>query len=112
MHIAISLCRMMSIVALVRSLDTALIEGAEDNIIHALISCSGLSSSADTAAENVYDGVVSTHTEALQADARCGVPQNTLDPVLKRMTGKGQLAKNARSEYEFVVRIFTKNANS
>lgn len=167
-RIAINLCRMMSIVALLRSLDRLLMEGAEGDIVQALISCPGLSPSADTPAENVYDGVVSqfdlvvndadfhailslaeplyrhschilsflpavdavqqsqarqeafldllslhfTRTEALQAGARCGVPQNTIDSLLKRMTEKRQLAKNGRGEYEYTARIRSKNTNT
>ena len=53
-----------------------------------------------------------TRPEALQAGGRYGIPQNTIDSLLKRMTEKRQLAKNGRGEYEFVARIRTKKAGS
>lgn len=70
-RIAVNICRIMSIVALFRSLDALLMSdqsdesGASDaempakDMIRKLMSCPGLSASPDTPLENVKDGVVS-----------------------------------------------------
>ena len=156
-RIAINICRIISIVALMRSLDDLLMSGTTDDLVKALMSCPGLSPSSHVPQENVQDGVVPefdlavsnedfhavlalteplylhschilsllpstdtvqqqkapqgafldllplsfTRSQALQASARCGIPPNTLDSLLKRMTDKGQLVKNGRGEYRF-----------
>ncbi len=156
-RIAINICRIISIVALMRSLDALLMSGTTDALVKALMSCPGLSPSSRIPQENVQDGVVPefdlavssedfhavlalteplylhschvlsllpsgdtvqqqkapqeafldllplsfTRTQALRASARCGISPNTLDSLLKRMTDKGQLAKNGRGEYRF-----------
>lgn len=160
-RIAINICRIMSVVALLRSLDALLVSGTTENIVQALMSCPGLSPSPHTPLENVRDGVVSqfdltvndadfhallslteplyrhschilsflpandvvqqykarqeafldllplcfTRCQAVRAGTRCGIPTNTLDSLLKRMTDKGQLEKNGRGEYEFVPHV-------
>lgn len=155
-RIAINICRIISIVALMRSLDDLLMSGTTDDLVKALMSCPDLSPSSHVPQENVQDGVVPefdlavssedfhavlalteplylhschilsllpstdtvqqkapqgafldllplsfTRSQALQASARCGIPPNTLDSLLKRMTDKGQLVKNGRGEYKF-----------
>lgn len=42
-----------------------------------------------------------TRSQAIEESARCGMPLNTLDSMLKRMTDKGQLVKTGRGEYKF-----------
>ena len=176
-RIAINICRIMSVVALLRSLDALLMTGQEeeddetsgvmekpeDDIVHRLMSCPGLSPSPHTPQENVADGVVSqfdltvspadfhavlslveplyqhschilsflpkaevvgqdappesfidllplrfTRNQAVQAAARDGIPEGTLDSLLKRMSGKGLLMKNGRGEYEFTSHVRTR----
>lgn len=166
-RIAINACRIMSIVALLRSLDALLMSAATrsngsaplqtDFTVQALMSCRGLSPSPGIPQENVQDGVVPqfdltvtdedfravlslveplyrhschvlsflpaddmtqvqempqeafldqlplcfTRSQAIEESARCGMPLNTLDSMLKRMTDKGQLVKTGRGEYKF-----------
>lgn len=160
-RIAINICRIISIVALIRSLDALLMSdltGGMDNLVKTLLACPGLSPSPRIPRENVQDGVVPqfdlivgnddfhavmslteplylhschvlsllpsegevlpqqqaapetfldllplnfTRSQALQASARYGIPSNTLDSLLKRMTDKGQLKKSGRGEYRF-----------
>lgn len=40
----------------------------------------------------------------MQAE-RYGIPENTIDSLLKRFTDKGLLAKTGRGEYEFASRV-------
>lgn len=70
-RIAVNICRIMSVVALLRSLDGLLMAGQEDvasrpdagktadDLVHRLMACPGLSPSPHTPHENVTDGVVS-----------------------------------------------------
>lgn len=70
-RIAVNICRIMSIVALLRSLDALLMSDLNDenqvsdaekkakDIVRTLMSCPGLSPSPNTPRENVTDGVVS-----------------------------------------------------
>lgn len=166
-RIAINACRIMSIVALLRSLDAWLMSSAAEDAgatgktadlaVQALMSCPGLSPSPCIPQENVQDGVVPqfdltvsdedfqavlslveplyrhschvlsflpandalqpqdmppeafldllplcfTRSQAIEESAKCGIPPNTLDSLLKRMTDKGQLVKTGRGEYKF-----------
>lgn len=43
-----------------------------------------------------------TRSQALREGARYGISANTIDSLLKRMTGKGRLVKNGRGEYRFI----------
>lgn len=158
-RIAINICRVISIVALIRSLDALLMSsGTTDDLVKALMACPGLSPSSRIPRENVQDGVVPefeltvgsddfhavlalveplyrhschilsflpsgdtmpqqkmpqeafldmlplcfTRSQALREGARYGISANTIDSLLKRMTGKGRLVKNGRGEYRFI----------
>lgn len=59
-RIAINICRIISVVALLRSLDALLTEAemVPDNIVRMLMSCPGLSPAPHIPQENVQDGVV------------------------------------------------------
>lgn len=70
-RIAVNICRIMSVVALLRSLDALLMSGqadknetsgqekATDDIVRALMTCPGLSPSPQTSQENVNDRIIS-----------------------------------------------------
>lgn len=174
-RIAVNLCRMMSIVALLRSLepmmqdsetaDTAAGEADEKqrlrDFMRRLLACPGLAAEEGTPQENVADGVVSrlvlsiseadfeavlalaaplyrhacyileflptvevksvqvrrpemlfnllpmcfSRQDLLVQAERYGIPENTIDSLLKRFTDKGLLAKTGRGEYEFASRV-------
>lgn len=57
-RIAINICRIIGIVALMRSFDALLASGTTDDLIKTLMSCPGLSPSPRIPQENVKDGVV------------------------------------------------------
>lgn len=174
-RIAVNLCRMMSIVALLRSLepmmqdsetaDAAAGEADEKqrlrDFMRRLLACPGLAAEEGTPQENVADGVVSrlvlsiseadfdavlalaaplyrhacyileflptvevksvqvrrpemlfnllpmcfSRQDLLVQAERYGIPENTIDSLLKRFTDKGLLAKTGRGEYEFASRV-------
>lgn len=175
-RIAVNICRIMSVVALLRSLDALLMSDAAEvteisdsseksahDIVRKLMSCPGLTPSPHTPRENVTDGVVSqfdltvstpdfqavlsladplyqhschilsflpttevvqqaapqeafmdrlplsfTRSRAIEVAAQHGIPANTLDSLLKRMSDKGRLIKTARGEYEFASHVRTR----
>lgn len=174
-RIAVNLCRMMSIVALLRSLEPMMQDGetadaaageADEkqrlrDFMRRLLACPGLAAEEGTPQENVADGVVSrlvlsiseadfeavlalaaplyrhacyileflptvevksvqvrrpemlfnllpmcfSRQDLLVQAERYGIPENTIDSLLKRFTDKGLLAKTGRGEYEFASRV-------
>ena len=166
-RIAINLCRIMSVVALLRSLEQLLPTGTRSDerdyshITRQLLQCPGLTPAPDILPENVRDGVIPhfrlaitdddfqavlslasplylhachvlallpptetvkqppmstaafldrlpqhfTRQDALEEAQRCGIADNTLDSLLKRMTSRGILAKAQRGEYRFASRV-------
>ena len=165
--IAINLCRIMSVVALLRSLERLLPTGTRrderdySHITRQLLQCPGLTPTPDILPENVRDGVIPrfrlaitdndfravlslasplylhachvlallpptetvkqppvstatfldrlpqrfTRQAALEEAQRCGIADNTLDSLLKRMVSRGILAKAQRGEYRFASRV-------
>ena len=166
-RIAINLCRIMSVVALLRSLERLLPTGTRrderdySHITRQLMQCPGLTPAPDILPENVRDGVIPhfrlaitdadfravlslasplylhachvlallppteavkqppvstatfldrlpqrfTRQAALEEAQRCGIADNTLDSLLKRMVSRGILAKAQRGEYRFASRV-------
>ena len=174
-RIAVNLCRMMSVVALLRALDPMLQAAGSGsaadsktdgkrrlrNFMRRLLACPGLAAEEGTPKENVADGVVSrlvlsigeadfeavlglaaplyrhacyilsflpavevpsvqlqrpemifdllpmcfSRQDVLEQAVRFGIPENTMDSLLKRFTDKGLLAKSGRGEYEFASHV-------
>lgn len=166
-RIAVNICRIMSVIALLRSLESLLPGGKKEgkpqkNILRTLLACPGLTPSARTPQENITDGIVPqwdlairtddfhavlslveplyrhachilsflpagastlqtatatpetlfdrlplrfTRNEAIREGEQAGIPINSMDSMLKRMTERGQLVKVGRGEYEFNARI-------
>ena len=72
-RIAVNICRIMSIIALLRSLESLLPGGEKsgepkENIVRTLIACPGLTPSARIPQENITDGIVPQFDLAIRAD--------------------------------------------
>ena len=168
-RIAINICRIMSVIALLRSMEALLPGGEKDgkpqeDMARTLMACPGLTPSPRTPQENITDGVVSqfiltirtddfhavlslveplychachilsllpsgspvtqstasvpetlfdylplrfTRNRAVIEAEQRGMPANSLDSLLRRMTERGQLIKTGRGEYEFASRVRT-----
>lgn len=73
-RIAVNICRIMSVIALLRSLESLLPGGGrkcgqpQENIVRTLLTCPGLTPSARTPQENITDGIVPQFELTIRTD--------------------------------------------
>ena len=90
-RIAINICRIASVVAFLRSVESLLIPQAILDSQFSILNCPGLSPAPEIPEENVRDGIVPSLELRINAD--------------DFMQERGTLEKNGRGEYSFGGRV-------